>query len=362
MTAWKYCRSLIKFIAFCSIRLLSRLVIWENTIVVFAGGAFGNSVHSKANYDFVRSKFPDRRVVLVTAVPCEEGFYLRGVRGFLFLHFSRFLVADNGLPYSLNLNSKVLIQTWHAPAIKGVGKQDKLFESKNWIEKYQTERQWGDTAIVLCSGPSVRATMCASFNISDFQCAEAVPPYYLTLFAKASVQKKASQHFVIIYLPTYRDWDSGSRSWDLLLHEPFIKFVAENNVQVWYKYHPMDRFCPPPVLADKFLPIGRDSDYMDKLLSCDVLITDYSSVIFEALLAEKHLLIFAEDEEYFSENRGIFDREFFDKLPKFSVEKLGEMYLRPTSVDPTLCALADRYFSRGAAAATEATFRSAFGS
>ncbi len=315
-------RSIFKFVIYNLFRSISRFPILSNTIVVWGGGAFGKSVHARANYEFLKYLYPGRKVVLATAVHYGETKFWDKVKDYFVLHFAKCIVTDNGLPFSVHLGNKIVIQTWHAPALKGIGLKDKLYQARPALAIKQSARQWADTDVVIYSGLAVEKNMRESFALSPDQLRKAFPPYYLKVCATANSNKvKNLNSFQILYLPTYRDWLDTVREWDLLHNLEFLNFVRENNVRVYYKYHPLDYYTNIKHLnPTQFVPISNNEDYLDYMFSSDVVVTDYSSVLYETFLLNKNVMIFAEDEVQYRTRRGICDDDTFGRLPRYSVE------------------------------------------
>ncbi|RBQ22657.1 hypothetical protein ALNOE001_16120 [Candidatus Methanobinarius endosymbioticus] len=74
------------------------------------------------------------------------------------------------------------------------------------------------------------------------------------------------------------------------------------------KHHPFikEKTKIPEKYKDNIIDLSKDYEINDLLFTIDVLITDYSSVIFEAALLNIPMLFYAHDLEEYSKNRGFY--------------------------------------------------------
>jgi CDP-glycerol glycerophosphotransferase (TagB/SpsB family) len=109
---------------------------------------------------------------------------------------------------------------------------------------------------------------------------------------------------VILYAPTFRDIPGIPRS-DFAPRIDFAKLSAamrENQVFA---------LCPHPVMTKQIVPAGydnileiRDCTTMEMMMVSDLMITDYSSVIFEYALLKKPIVFYCYDYDD-------YDRDFY---------------------------------------------------
>ncbi len=109
-------------------------------------------------------------------------------------------------------------------------------------------------------------------------------------------------HRVFLYLPTFRD--SGKPylrfDWDRLANR-----MDEIGGKFFCKSHPVDRGHFPTGYQN-IVELGQDVDVYALLPHTDVLISDYSSIIFDYMLLEKPIIYYTPDlEEFVNENRSM---------------------------------------------------------
>ena len=132
---------------------------------------------------------------------------------------------------------------------------------------------------------------------------------------------------VILFAPTYRGRNK------LEAHYPYelIDFDALYNLckdeyVVLFKMHPWVQM-PVPIdekYSDKFIDVGTYPNINDLFYITELLITDYSSNIFEYSLMKKPMLFFAYDEIQYSFSRG-FHRDYKESTPGKIVHNFKEL-------------------------------------
>ena len=132
---------------------------------------------------------------------------------------------------------------------------------------------------------------------------------------------------VILFAPTYRGRNK------LEAHYPYelIDFDALYNLckdeyVVLFKMHPWVQM-PVPIdekYSDKFIDVGTYPNINDLFYITELLITDYSSNIFEYSLMKKPMLFFAYDEIQYSFSRG-FHRDYKESTPGKIVHSFKEL-------------------------------------
>ncbi|HYO42210.1 MAG TPA: CDP-glycerol glycerophosphotransferase family protein [Candidatus Limnocylindrales bacterium] len=115
---------------------------------------------------------------------------------------------------------------------------------------------------------------------------------------------------VILYAPTFRGASVGNARYaDLMDLEVMHRVLGEDHVLL-LKLHPFvrDALHVPPELAAFAIDASGDPDVNELMLVSDVLVTDYSSVIYEfALLGRPIVFLAPDDGEYLAERGFYFD-------------------------------------------------------
>ena len=126
----------------------------------------------------------------------------------------------------------------------------------------------------------------------------------------------ASGKKVIVFAPTYRGAKVGDASYDFEKLDPEMLYEALHEEYVFIiKWHPAlyNNICSGRIKGfdlEKYKDFAYDfsdvREVNDLLFCADILITDYSSVIFDYALLEKPVIYFAYDLEEYESTRGLY--------------------------------------------------------
>lgn len=258
---------------------------------------------------------------------------------------SKVIITDDYIKYlryfPLRPQQRV-IQLWHAcGAFKKFGQRGTNIPVPTDLA---THAQYN---LVSVSGEKVRSIYADAFDI-NYQKVQALgAPRTDDYFNKKLISRKKRQIYlkhpkllfksVIVYAPTFRDTDGNRNEFHPEIDFDLLsKSLLPNQILL---------ICPHPVMDAPILPHKyhnilevRDFSTNDYMLISDMLITDYSSVIFEYALLGKPIVFFCYDLLR-------YDRDFYLKYPDdlpgdvFKTQEELTKYLR----DPKKHILTDKY-------------------
>ncbi|WP_436878835.1 CDP-glycerol glycerophosphotransferase family protein [Mammaliicoccus sciuri] len=116
---------------------------------------------------------------------------------------------------------------------------------------------------------------------------------------------------IILYAPTFRG--SGHYTafypYEMLDFEKLARYCSETNSIILLKMHPFVKreIEIPENYNEYFIDISKYREINDFLLVADILISDYSSLIYEFAILKKPMLFYAFDLEEYSSNRGFYE-------------------------------------------------------
>lgn len=234
-----------------------------------------------------------------------------------------------------------LIQIWHAcGAFKkwGYSVAEKSFgDDKKELDTFSGHRNY---SLVSVSGQAVCWAYEEAFGLQDKP--GIVRPLGVSrtdvYFSKARRQEafESLEQFgfpvrgrkIVLYAPTFRGDIEHAKAPDQLdlqifgrLREQYVLFI---------KNHPFvkERMVIPGQYQDFCVEITEELSIEDLLITADICVTDYSSVVFEYSLLQKPILFFAYDlEEYYDERGFYYPYESFVPGPivKTTEELAGEL-------------------------------------
>ena len=237
------------------------------------------------------------------------------------------IIVDDHIPFFDNfvLDEDVkMIQIWHAGAgFKGVG--------------YSRWGHYGCPGIFSCHR---QYTYCISgskeishffseqFGILDEQIIPTGMPR-MDSYLDENVRKDATKRIydtypilkdrkVILFAPTYRGQNRKNAyyPYELIDFEGLYSYAGKHNAVVLFKMHPWVEGDVPieEKYKDRFVSMNSYPNINELFYVTDLLITDYSSSMYEFLLMNKPMLFFPFDKNQYSVSRG-FHRDYDSNVP-----------------------------------------------
>lgn len=300
-------------------KLLKKKPIGNNRV------AFLSERKPDANGNLIRIKealetYPDVEVILyqnektVSNLGFLELYKIAG-----YIATAKIVVLDDFYPQIHAITVKketTIIQLWHAcGAFKTFGFT--RLEKPGGVKQRSLNHRSYHYAFV--SGKRICGIYSEAFGIPI----ENIKPYGLArtdvLFDKEyteSVKNKLLQRYpqlqnkkVVLLAPTFRG--NGNRDAfypiDKLIMNQFCESLPEEYVFI-VKHHPFVKvkFAFDEKYQNRILDLSATEDINDVLLVTDVLVTDYSSVVFEAALLDIPMIFYAYDLDEYMKNRDIY--------------------------------------------------------
>lgn len=265
--------------------------------------------NARALYPFING----RKVVCASMFP--HSFWQKLKMNY-HIFTSRVIVTDDYLRYLQNLplrDSQRVIQLWHAC---GAFKKFGQYGSSMSVDMDRaTHVQY---SLVSVSSESVREVYADAFDIDIHKVQALGCPRTDNFFDREWLENTREKIYtrypewrekeVILYAPTFRDGKKGRSA-----------FCAELDFErLSRKLLPEQIFivCPHPVMKSRIVEREyynireiRDFSANELMIVSDMLITDYSSVIFEYVLLDKPIVFYCYDLED-------YDRDFYIHYPE----------------------------------------------
>ena len=237
------------------------------------------------------------------------------------------IIVDDHIPFFNNFQLKqdvVLIQVWHAGAgFKGVG-------YSRWGHfgcpgVFSCHRQY---TYCISGSKEINHFFSEQFGILDEQIIPTGMPR-MDAYLDPETRKEATARIyerypalkgrrVILFAPTYRGQNRRDAyyPYELIDFEGLYRYAEKHNAAVLFKMHPwVDGDVPiEERFADRFLSVNDYPNINELFYITDLLITDYSSSMYEFLLMNKPMLFFPFDKNQYSVSRG-FHRDYDSNVP-----------------------------------------------
>lgn len=237
---------------------------------------------------------------------------------------SELVIAESWIPPKVRKHrDSTWVQLWHGTPLKRM-----LFDShepriiwnrrKHKINKYRDIQNW-DYLVVDCEAAIDK--FATSFLFDPEKMIRSGYPRVKYLIDNDGDQAKkhdimgqlglrdASEKRVVLYAPTWRDYNYGRKpedcNYDYVLDvEALASELDEDTVVIFHDHG----YLSSKVSTRGSRCIDASSvDIQDLLLVSDVVISDYSSVIFDAFAINRQVILYVPDEEQFVEYRGLYE-------------------------------------------------------
>lgn len=287
------------------------------------------------NYQFIKEAIEEYNATVEPKNRFTYSFTSTKISSFqkLFLPFklarSEFILVSEYVPFFQLLNFRdetKVIQTWHAAgAFKKFGYSTSYLEGgPNPFKNTKMHLHRGyDYAIV--SSEEVRRHYAEAFDMALDRVIPVGFPRADFFYREEAVNQTKAKIYdlypvlkdkkVILYAPTFRGF--GKKRAKFKIEFDFNRIAKEISDEyiIALKLHPSVKSSDieiDPEVAHKVVDISAYSDANDILTLTDLLITDYSSIIFDYSLLNKPMLFFAYDLEEYR-----YDRDFYYEYESF---------------------------------------------
>ena len=255
-------------------------------------------------------------------LPVVYLFSFKGFKIILQAYYILWTHALNGVSYSAYLPGKFnLVQTNHGPTMK------KLYLEPEFripilgpCITYLRRRGWRSWhTVIAISKPDkedlVRKLRNENVYILGY-------PRNDVLFSSELIFENYEQKLnldkfdkVILYCPTYRDEPSKKRPFSQDFLEKLNDYLKKNNFILLIKTHVDEKISDLVEERSHIKNITKEvEDLQDLMVFSDIMITDYSSLIFDYALIDKLIIFYPYDyEEYFQHRGTVYD--YYNEFP-----------------------------------------------
>ena len=227
---------------------------------------------------------------------------------------AKFLFTDTSFPiYFTKRKEQVYLNTWHGTPLKTLGIQvEKEFYN---ISNLQRNFMMADYLTYPSKFMMQRMLEDYCINCIENKVLMCGYPRNTAFLNDTDICNNGKQK--IAYMPTWRGvlTSLGNKSTiDILKgHLDLLDKKLNDNQILYVNLHPYEKDLIDLSKYKKIVPFPKEYETYHFLNSCDVLITDYSSVFFDFALTRKKIILFTYDEKDYLANRGMYLS--LDELP-----------------------------------------------
>lgn len=249
---------------------------------------------------------------------------------YIFCSAKYIIVNDFFATYLPVRKSQVLINTWHGGGwFKKVGLTDNhTTDYDKFFFDYQCKKI---SYFVASSEYFVDTVLHPSFNYQGKILRTGMPRNAIFFQKNDGLRKSIRNQFsadddtmLVLYAPTFRSY-AIEPDLELDLHrlEKSVSDKFNKKVIILFRaHHLIEKF---PVDYSTIVNVTSYPDMQQLLLACDMLVSDYSSCMWDAAIQDKLVLVYAPDAQRYIDNRGFFlDIREWPFLLAFNNDELSE--------------------------------------
>jgi CDP-glycerol glycerophosphotransferase len=270
-------------------------------------------------FNEVKERFPNLELIWATGKGTTAPAGARGVRfgsreWLNALATSKYLVNNTNFPwYFRKVSGQVYLQTWHGTPLKRLGRDiPNNYLTKSYLDTMDREANYWD--YLISPSPFCTEIFPGSFGYQG-NIIETGYPRNDRLSKITGAQRQEIRErigisdpstYVVMYAPTWRDYNrSATGNWQS------VNFMDENiqlpeGFQMIYRGHTNTHAVHNSGVAGRAIDVTLYPDVTELYIAADVLITDFSSVMFDYTVTGKPIMFLAPDLERYRAERGFY--------------------------------------------------------
>jgi CDP-glycerol glycerophosphotransferase len=300
-------------------------------------------VCSSRNARRLRDAFPIERFKR-----CKKG----SIRYIYHLARCEYLINDSTFPaYFSRRQEQKYLNTWHGTPLKTLGRRMKEAMPRSISN---TQRNLLHTTHILSPNDPTRAALLDDYMIRDLwhgKLIDAGYPRNDILHIKRPDPKR--DRYAIAFMPTWRGTletlgSAGARQVQQLQSDlQSLDQRLPENVIVWVRLHPLVSGSVEFGNFKRVRPFPSDVEPYDHLATCSLLITDYSSVMFDFAETARSVVLYSPDLAAYEEERAFYFG--YADLPFLRTDRIDELVqlipraFHPVDESPEWDAFLQRY-------------------
>lgn len=301
----------------------------KNDKIVFEAGRGLIDGNTKAVYDYIMEKYPNqfKIVWLITkdtnssAIRKKDCVYYRTLKSYYHLATAHYWIRNESLGSILKKKKgQIYIQLWHGNgALKHIGydvSNEKVRQPLDYVKEwdyYIAKDELDANHIITGTGYNKKIEILGMACIDTTLKLSKDIKFKENLLDKLKIKKRSKNKKIILYAPTFRDFDLEKDIIDI----PIKKFSEMKDYIFLIRLHPLVRKKVDHQLFEyeNLINACDYPDASDLLAICDALITDYSSIFYQFCVLNRPIIFYPYDMEKYKKLRGGFYLDYDNELP-----------------------------------------------
>ena len=229
---------------------------------------------------------------------------------------ARGYVSNAGAPYYFRKRSdQVHLQTWHGTPLKRIGEDRPPDGFEIWRHNKKIRSQAANWDALVSSSQYCSETLRSAFKYDGVVLESGLPRNDVLLSEQAAAIRAGvratlcldEQQRVVLYAPTWRDYAGAKEGKPLYLDADLLVQTSPDTVVLVRGHYSSSNEADAYPGRERILDVTRFPDIAGLFLAADVLVTDYSSVMFDFALTDKPIILLVPDlHQYRDVERGFY--------------------------------------------------------
>ncbi|GEK88411.1 CDP-glycerol glycerophosphotransferase [Alkalibacterium putridalgicola] len=231
-----------------------------------------------------------------------------------YYHFltSKVVISNASIPTYIPLRKKQkYIETWHGG---GAYKKTGLSYDKSPLQIKKLKLIADEIEFFISSSQKVTDTKSDNHLISKDKFYNiGMPRNDILLKGSEEIKNKVKKFYdldmdtnIVLYAPTYRSKEDDESSYEHLDMKKLVNALQTKFGGEWVVFTRMHYYLNEKMEYNNAVNVSGYDDMQELMLATDVLITDYSSVMWDFSLTKKPCFVFAPDMEEYEKDRSFF--------------------------------------------------------
>lgn len=231
-----------------------------------------------------------------------------------FYHFltSKIVISNASIPTYIPLRKKQkYIETWHGG---GAYKRTGIAFDQSKLKIKQLKLLAKEITLFISSSSIFTETKSKNHLVEQSKFYEVGMPRNDILFTESKeISNKVKDYYginratkIVLYAPTYRNKDDDSTTYEFLDIANLVKALKEKFGGDFVVFTRMHYYLSEQLQYKDAINVSSYDDMQELMLAADVLITDYSSVMWDFSFTKKPAFVFAPDLAEYEKNRSFF--------------------------------------------------------
>ena len=331
--------------------IIKMFPIKKNRCLIYSSYGANYGCSPKYVSEYLVENNPEIEVVWAFNQP--EKYDIRGVKKvknmslkyFYYLSTSKFIVTNFRTPVEFKKRDKqIYIQTWHSSLrLKMIEKDAEDTLPQNYIKQAKEDSKKLDYLVSGCKYSTEIFKKCFWYDGEILEIGTPRNDFLLTIKEKKIRDIKDNLDIgdekILLYAPTFRkdnNLDVYNVDYERLLNGLEKKYNCKWKILL--RLHPHLINIMPEIKLENVINVTRYDDIQELLAISDILISDYSSLMFDFTITKRPCFLYVPDlEEYQSKDRKLYfnvkelpfkiaksNDELIDKIVNFSNEEYNK--------------------------------------